>query len=234
MIKKKKILIVLLLITSIFLLTGCEEKEFGAIIEYQPPYEGVHATGAIKEIEGDKIIFNQVDSESFNFYVAQVKTIEKNNNNFDVVDRFGVAKDIKVEGDKETSIFINDIEWIEPEWKVAEEFQEQFEEREFIGDKSNRYLEVPVKIRDPFQIGASPKKYSQLYVRFNSHGSSWGDNPDGWRNMTLKFENLKVGSEHTEDYRLYYPYIASEKFGLPEDTRYAVQPIMYNFKVSWE
>lgn len=232
--KIKKIILVVLIFMSLFLLTGCEEKRFGAIIEYQPPYEGLKGTGAIKSISDNEIIFDSVDTESFNFYVVQVKTVEENNRNFDIVDKFGVVKDIEVKEGEKPSISINDIQWIEPEWKVDEEFQEQFEKRVFIGDKSNRYLEVPIKVRDPFQVGAKPSKYSQLYVRFNSHGSTWGKNSDGWRNMTLKFENLKVAGEHVESYRLYYPYIASEKFGLPEDTRYAIRPIMQNFKVKWE
>ena len=54
--KIKKIILVVLIFMSLFLLTGCEEKRFGAIIEYQPPYEGLKGTGAIRSISDDEII----------------------------------------------------------------------------------------------------------------------------------------------------------------------------------
>ena len=173
--------------------------------------------------------------KSINIILRAVRAVLYYVMNLNYIDNFKIKMLKTQDKIKETyTESINDIQWIEPEWKVDEEFQEQFEKRVFIGDKGNRYLEVPIKVRDPFQVGAKPSKYSQLYVRFNSHGSTWGKNSDGWRNMTLKFENLKVAGEHIESYRLYYPYIASEKFGLPEDTRYAIRPIMQNFKVKWE
>ncbi len=130
----------------------------------------------------------------------------------------GVMHDLIISNRSTRHITIQDFDLMEPVWKVAEEHATHYEEKKpFIGDKKQERFELPILVRDPFQVGQNLTR-GKTIIKAAGHSRD-GDNPDGWRRIYVSGENKKYNEVHTSEY-WFHPYLDGTLFNLPKTNYY--------------
>lgn len=142
--------------------------------------------------------------------------------------QLAVSERLPMEPPAITSLSMDDFGWVSASWKVREDFQEAYEEGSIDSSKDAEQEQLPILVRDPFQIGLRPQ-YQDLWIGINGR-VGLGDNVDGWREFFVIAANDEIGVEH-ESAHEFIPYLKSTPFGLP-DGQYRVLP-RGTFTVRW-
>ena len=124
--------------------------------------------------------------------------------------QMGWIESFPIPADNITTITMDDINWIEAKWYPGEGYENY--ENELIVSKDKKQLDMPIYIRDPFQVGKEVS-YEQSVIKITG-ASRCGENTDGWRHFDILHENSKVGEVHAEAYK-FQPGIDHILFNLP-------------------
>jgi hypothetical protein len=129
----------------------------------------------------------------------------------------GAIHGLRLEGSTVREITVDDIKWTKAEWHVHHTHQNGYLAGSFIGDKSEPYLRLPIRVRDPYQIGESPSRGNTV---IKAAGSNFQlDNPDGWRRIDVAASNDELG-ETSSSVEWFWPYLDGSLFNLSETYYY--------------
>lgn len=129
----------------------------------------------------------------------------------------GTIHGIVLQSDTVRNITVDDITWVKAEWYVHDTHLEDYLSGSFIGDKNEVRFEVPIRVRDPYQIGESLSRGNTVIKAAGT--SSQKDNPDGWRRIDVSATNPKVGEIFSSD-GWFWPYLDGSLFNLSETYYY--------------
>lgn len=129
----------------------------------------------------------------------------------------GTIHGIVLQSDTVRNITVDDIIWVEAEWHVHDTHLEDYLSGSFIGDKKKVRFEVPIRVRDPYQIGESLSRGNTVIKAAGT--SSQRDNPDGWRRIDVSAPNSKVGETFSSK-EWFWPYLDGSLFNLSETYYY--------------
>lgn len=142
--------------------------------------------------------------------------------------QFGVIDSLAVEPVGLIPVTLEDFSWAGASWEVHDDYQAEYESGTFTIDKSQDRFDLPLFVRDPFQVGEEPD-YEALFIALNGSGGV-GSNPEGWRAFSVSAVNPSVGEESDTAHE-FFPFLRSAMFGLPSG-RYMVLP-EGAFTVEW-
>lgn len=115
------------------------------------------------------------------------------------------------------NITVDDVTWVKAEWYVHDTHLDDYLAGSFIGDKDEVRFELPIRVRDPYQVGQSPSRGNTVIKAAGR--SSQGDNFDGWRRINVNAQNDKLGEVVSND-EWFWPYLDGSLFNLSETYYY--------------
>lgn len=117
---------------------------------------------------------------------------------------FGVRRHLQIPEEGTISLTSDDLSWYEATWENLSPYPLSTSGTTQAPDGSES-LEVPLRVRDPFQVGQNPD-WGDMLLKVEGIASSQGYNNDGWRYFKAYLRKSDSG--------YIQPYVAGEMFNL--------------------
>ncbi len=128
----------------------------------------------------------------------------------------GPIHDLVLQSGTVRNITVEDVIWVKAEWDVHDTHRDGYLTGSFFMDKSETRFSLPIRVRDPYQIGERPTR-GRLAIKLSGDGYEY-ENTEGWRRVLVSVDN-KVDIPSSSDER-FWPYLDGSLFNLPETYYY--------------
>lgn len=129
----------------------------------------------------------------------------------------GTIHDLVLQSGTVRNITVEDVIWVKAEWDVHDTHRDGYLTGSFLMDKSETRFSLPIRVRDPYQIGERPTR-GRLAIKLSGYGDEY-ENIEGWRRVLVSVDNKEVDIPSSSDER-FWPYLDGSLFNLPETYYY--------------